>query len=209
MRRKTLITTALILLVACPMQAIAGEFNPDRNIGDPAPKWEKLPSTDGKSYSLDDFSQARAIVIVFTCNSCPYAVDAEDRLLKLDKFCKTNDAQLIAVNVNKVNEDLMPAMQQKAKDRGFKFPFLFDETQKIAKDYGARYTPESFLLDADRKVAYMGSIDDSPDGQKITKHYLMDALRAVLDGKSPELAETVPIGCRIRFERIRRTRRKP
>ena len=109
--------------------------------------------------------------------------------------------------MNKVKEDLLPKMKATAEEKGFKFPYLFDETQKIAKDFGAKYTPEFFVLDQERKIVYMGSLDDSPDGKNVNQRYVRSAVEAALAGETPKVAETVPIGCRIRFDRQRRTRK--
>ncbi|MGB1817313.1 MAG: redoxin family protein, partial [Rubripirellula sp.] len=114
---------------------------------------------------------------------------------------------VVAINVNKVEADLMPAMKEKAEQKGFQFPYLFDETQKIAKDYGAKRTPECFVLDQDRKVVYMGALDDSPEGKKISQRYVEAAVDMTLAGEKVELAETIPVGCAVRFERTRRSRR--
>ncbi|MCG8649137.1 MAG: thioredoxin family protein, partial [Pirellulales bacterium] len=141
-----------------------------------------------------------------TCNSCPYAVDVEDRLIALEKDYASRGVALVAINVNKVKKDLLPAMKETAEDKGFKFPYLFDESQQIAKDYGAKYTPEFFVLNQQRKVVYMGSLDDSPDGKNVAKRYVRAAVDAVLSGEQPAVSETVPIGCRVRFERQRRSR---
>ena len=186
----------------------AGEYNPDKNIGDDAPAWKDLPGVDGKLHSLDSLTDRKAIVVAFTCNSCPYAIDAENRLIALDKFCKDRDVALVAINVNKVAGDLLPAMKDRAKEKKFTFPYLFDESQQIAKQYGARYTPEFFVLDAKRKIAYMGSLDDSPDGKAVKVKHVESAIESALAGKPTAVAETVPIGCRIRFDRVRRTRKK-
>ncbi len=195
------------LLTVGPLLA-AGEFNPDLNIGDAAPSWQDLPGTDGGQHSSSDLKDAKAIVVVFTCNSCPYAVDAEERLNALHKTCSQNQTALVAINVNKIPEDLLPAMKARAKEKKLTYPYLFDQTQAIAKQFGARYTPECFVLDADRKIAYMGSLDDSPDGKHVKNKYVENALRAVLAGKKTSPSETVPIGCRIRFDRVKRSRRQ-
>ena len=109
------------------------------------------------------------------------------------------DMQLVAINVNVVKDDSLAAMKQRAEEKGFPYSYLHDPTQKIAKDYGAIKTPEFFVLDANRKIVYMGSLDDSPDGMAVTKRYVADAVQAVLSGKKPETTETVPIGCRVRY----------
>ena len=185
----------------------AGKYNPDKNIGDAAPAWADLPGADGESHSLASLKDRKAVVVVFTCNSCPYAVDVEERLLSLDKYCKPREVALVAINVNKVAEDLLPAMKQRAKEKKFTFPYLFDESQQIAKKFGARYTPEFFVLDESRKIAYMGSLDDSPDGKAVKTKHVQSAIESALQGKAVTVTETVPIGCRIRFDRVKRTRK--
>ena len=111
--------------------------------------------------------------------------------------------------MNKVEDDLLPAMNDKADEKGFRFPYLFDESQQIAKKYGAIYTPEFFVLDQARKVVYMGAMDDSPDGKQVTETYVQQAIDAALVGNTPEVAETPPIGCRVRYERVRRSKKAP
>lgn len=185
----------------------AGKYNSTLSPGDAAPAWKNLPGVDGKKHSLSDFESSKVIVVVFTCNSCPYAVDIEDRLLAFHQKYGKKSVALVAINVNKVDADLMPAMKDKAKEKAFQFPYLFDETQKIAKDYGAKRTPEFFVLDQDRKVVYMGALDDSPEGKKVSKRYIEAAVDMTLAGEKIEIAETIPVGCAVRFERTRRTRR--
>jgi peroxiredoxin len=197
----------LLCLASALPGALAGEFNPDVNIGDAAPAWIDLPGTDGKTHSLGDLKEKKAVVVVFTCNSCPYAIDAEERLVALANHCENQGVGVVAINVNKTPEDSMEAMRKRSEQKSFPFSYLLDESQKIAKDFGARYTPECFVLDQHRKIVYMGSLDDSPDGKKVTKQFVRNALTAALAGEEPEVKETVPIGCRIRFDRKRRTRR--
>jgi len=184
----------------------AGEFNPVLDIKDPAPKWAALPATDGKRYAFEDFNEKDVLVVVFTCNSCPYAVDYEDRLIAFAKKVQGSKVGLVAINVNKVEEDLLPAMKERATKKGFNFPYLFDETQEIAKKYGAGYTPECFVLNKQRQVVYMGAMDDSPDASKVKNRFVELAVEAALAGKLPAKQETVAIGCRIRIERSRRNR---
>ena len=186
---------------------VAGEFNPTLSINDKAPAWKDLPGVDGKKHSLADIKK-KVIVVVFTCNSCPYAVDYEDRLVRLADKYKKKDVQIIAINVNKVPEDSLAEMKKRAKAKDFQFPYLFDETQKIARDFGATYTPEFFVLNKDRKVVYMGAMDDSTDSTKVKLHYVQSAIDGVLSDKPIEKKETVAIGCRVRYERVRRKRRR-
>lgn len=198
--------TATLLVLAAP--GIAGEYNPIREIGDAAPAWTKLPGTDGKTHSLSDLKDKDVVVVVFTCNSCPYAVDYEDRLVAFHKKYASRNVAVIAINVNKVTEDALPAMKKRAKEKSFPFAYLFDESQKIAKDYGALFTPEFFVLNKQRKIVYMGSMDNNPDVKKVSKLYLNDAVEATLAGKKVTTDETIAFGCKVRFERKRRKRKK-
>ncbi|QDU93917.1 thioredoxin family protein [Lignipirellula cremea] len=188
--------------------ASAGEYNQTLSIGDTAPAWNDLPGVDGKTYSLKDLEEKKVVVVAFTCNSCPYAVDYEDRMIALAKKYggENGQAALVAINVNKVESDLPAAMKQRAEEKGFNFPYLFDETQKIAKAYGAQRTPEFYVLDADRKVVYMGALDDNTDASKVEMLYVEQAIAAALKGGQPEVKETPPIGCAVRYQRVRRTR---
>ena len=186
-------------------------MQPDIEPGDYAPDFE-LPNANSKvgggSMALSDVMGENGAVVVFTCNSCPYAVDYEDRLIAFHKKFASQNVALVAINVNKVPEDALPAMKKKAREKGFPFLYLFDESQKIAKDYGAFFTPEFFVLNKQRKITYMGSMDNNPDVKKVSNHYLNDAVEATLAGKKVATDETVPFGCKVRFERKRRKRKK-
>jgi peroxiredoxin len=204
-----LIIGVALLAMSVFQPAMSGEFNPVLNIGDKAPNWKELPGIDGKKLSLSDLQQKDVVVLAFICNSCPYAVDYENRLIAFAKQHASTDSRvaLVAVNVNRVDEDLPPKMKEKAEAKNFKFPYLFDASQQIAKDYGAGFTPEFFVLNRDRKVVYMGAMDDSPNADKVQRRYVDEAVAAALAGQLPEVRETVPIGCRIRIERTRRRKR--
>lgn len=197
-----------LLIVMATSVAQAGKYNPVLSIGDQAPEWKDLPGVDDKKHSLKNLADRKFVVLVFTCNTCPYAVDIEDRLIDFSKRFKDQSVELVAVNVNKVEGDSLDDMKQRAKKKKFNFSYVFDASQQIARDYGALRTPEFFVLDQKRKIAYMGAMDDSPNGKKISQKYLDDAITALLAGKTPEKPETIAIGCRVRMERVRRTRRK-
>ncbi len=199
-------STIVIAVLFTAASADAGKYNTTVDIGDKPAAWTDLEGTEGEKHSLQSVSDAQAVVVAFTCNSCPYAVDVEDRLNHFAKQYADQGVAVVAINVNTVEADRMPAMKQRDREKGFVFPYLWDPSQKIAKAYGAKYTPQFFVLDQDRKIAYMGSFDDSPDGKNVTETYVADAVDAVLSGEKIETAETVPIGCRIRFERKRRGR---
>ena len=201
---KALLAT-LLCLAALP--AMAGKYNSKLSIGDAAPEWKELPGVDGKKHSLGDLKDKEVIVVAFTCNTCPYAVDVEDRLIALaKKLSADGKGALVAINANKVPDDLLPAMEERAKAKGFNFPYLHDESQQVARAFGATYTPEFVVLNKDRKVVYLGALDDSPDGKKVTKKYVEDAVTAALAGKSPAVTETPAVGCAVRYVKERRKR---
>jgi len=181
----------------------AGEFNEVLSIGAQAPAWKQLPGVDGKSHNSDEWKGKPYLVVVFTCNSCPCARDYEDRI---KAFVKKHGDQIavVAINSNTITEDRLDAMTKRANERGFNFPYLYDESQRVAKAYGATYTPEFFLLDAERRVVYMGAMDDKDDPDKVKVRYLEDAVDAILAGKKPPKAETRARGCMVRYKKERR-----
>ena len=176
------------------------KFNNVLAIGDKAPEWENLPGVDGKAHSLADYHGAKTVVIVFTCNHCPVAKMHEDRLTELArKFEK--DVQVVAISVSRNPADGLDKMKVRAAEKKYPFPYLYDETQKAGRNYGATATPHFFVLDGERKIAYMGAFDDSTlEPEKAQKHYLVDALKAVLEGKEPRVRESLQRGCAIEYE---------
>jgi len=200
---------ACLLAASLPALAVAGAYNPDRSIGDTVPAWENLPGTDGRRHSWRDVAGSDLVVVVFTCNSCPYAVDYEDRINALvDRHPPAAAGAaprvaVVAINANPIAADALPAMQARAEARGFRFPYLFDEKQEVARGFGALRTPEFFLLDPRRRILYMGAMDDAADATKVRATYLDDAIAAALAGREVPVAETPPVGCMIRFPRRR------
>jgi peroxiredoxin len=195
------LTLGLLLMLAAV--AKAGEYNTVLNVGDAAPAWRDLPGTDGKTHSLADLKDKQAVVVVFTCNSCPFAREYEDRIMAAAK-AHADKVGVVAINVNRVAEDSLEKMQERAKERGFPYPYLFDESQRIAKAYGATFTPEVFVLGPERKIVYMGGLDDNSDPAAVKNNYLEPAIEAALNGTKPAKTETVAIGCRIRYARERK-----
>jgi peroxiredoxin len=169
-------------------------------IGDTAPNFVDLIGVDDKKHSLQEFKDAKAVAVVFTCNKCPVAVDYEDRLVALQKDYADKGVQVVAINVNNAEADKLPAMKLRAEEKGFQFPYLYDPTQKVAREFGAEVTPHVFLLDAKRKLAYVGPVDDNPDETQVTKAFLREATDAVLADKAPETTEVDPVGCGIQYE---------
>lgn len=202
--RKHLVACLVFFSLGLSVQA--GEFNEVLSIGDAAPAWSNLPGTDGKSHSLADYKDKAAIVLVFTCASCPTAVDYEDRINDLAKKLggPTGKVAFVAVCVNRVKSDTLAELTERAKQREFAFDYLHDESQKIAKDYGAIFTPEFYVLGRDRKIAYMGAFDDKTDAAKVEQRHVEAAITAVLKGEPPAVKETIARGCRVRYVRERK-----
>lgn len=196
----------LLGLIATPVSG--GKYNAVLNIGDKAPAWSDLEGVDGKQHSLADLADKEIVVVVFTCNSCPVATDYEERIMEFSKKYAAPGSKvgLVAINVNQIAEDRLPKMKERAEARGFDFPYLYDESQQIGKAFGAAFTPEFFVLDGDRRVVYMGGMDDSSNVDTVQTNYLVPAVEAALSGKQPEVAEAPAIGCRIRYARERRKR---
>jgi peroxiredoxin len=189
---------ALAAVIGATSAAPAGKFNKTLSIGDAAPAWENLDGTDDKKHALADFKDKDTVVVVFTCNSCPVAEAYESRIIAFTKAHP--EVGVVAINVNTAKEDALPAMKERAAKKKLPYPYLFDPSQEIARKYGAKYTPEFFVLNKDRKVVYMGAMDDkSPPGEAKAKH-LEAAITAVAKGEKPPTAETsAAAGCGIKF----------
>ncbi len=174
-------------------------------IGDPAPAFS-LPGTDGKTYGLDDFAGKRLLVVVFTCNHCPYAQAYEDRLAELARFYSVQGVQFVAINPNDASghpEDDFAHMRERAKRRNFPYPYLRDESQAVAKAYGPDCTPDAFLFDKGRKLRYHGRIDDNwRHGDRVKERSLKEAISMLLAGipVHPDEAEKPAIGCSVKWK---------
>ncbi|HUT57796.1 MAG TPA: thioredoxin family protein [Phycisphaerae bacterium] len=170
---------------------------------EPAPDFQ-LPGVDGKTYSLDSFKDAKVLIVVFSCNHCPYVVGSEDRMNRLLADYGPKGVAMIAVNSNETDNhptDSFEHMKKHAAERGFRFPYVRDESQEAARAYGALRTPHFFVFDADRKLRYTGRMDDNPrEPGKQTTHELRDALDALLGGTEPPTPVTNPIGCNVKWK---------
>jgi len=173
-------------------------------IGDIADDFS-LKNIDGKMVSLSDYNNAKGFIVTFTCNTCPYAVMYEDRIVDLDKKYAKLGYPVIAIMPN--NTDVMPgdsfeAMKQRAAEKGFTFPYLLDKDQSIYPKFGATKTPHVFILEKTNKgneVKYIGAIDDNyKDANAVKTKYVEDAIDALLSGKAVPETETRAIGCGIK-----------
>jgi peroxiredoxin len=163
-----------------------------------------LPGTDNQQHALADYADYTAVAIIFSCNHCPYVRAWEDRMNMIQREYAGRGAQVIAINANdaqKYPDDSFEKMQQRAYEKQFAFPYLYDASQETARAYGAQRTPEVFLFDSARTLRYHGAIDDNyenPDG--VRQHYLRDALDALLAGHAPDVPDTPPVGCTIKWQ---------
>jgi len=164
-----------------------------------------LKNVDGKMVSLSDFTEAQGFIVVFTCNTCPVSVLNEDRIIELDKKYSSKGFPVIAINPNNPEVsagDSFELMKVRAAEKGFTFPYLLDEGQKVYPKYGASRTPHVYVLEKENKdliVRYVGSIDNSArDPYAATDRYVENAVDALLKGQEVELASTKAIGCSIK-----------
>lgn len=173
-------------------------------IGDEAANINLL-NVDGNMVSYDDYPEAEGFIVIFTCNTCPYAVASEERIIALDAEFRDKGYPVIAINPN--NPELQPAdtyelMQKKAKDKGFPFPYLYDESNTVHALYGATKTPHAYLLKKEgdkRIVRYIGAIDDNVrNASAVKERFLANAVYELIDGKDVTLKETKAIGCSVK-----------
>lgn len=163
-----------------------------------------LPGTDGGTWSPESFRDARALVVNFTCNHCPYAQAYDDRYIALAREFIPQGAAFVAISANDVATypaDSFENMKQLAERKGYPFPYLFDGTQATARAFGAVCTPHVFVFDAARRLAYEGRIDDNwKDPAAVTSRDLQNAIAAVLAGRPAPVATTNPMGCSIKWK---------
>jgi peroxiredoxin len=174
--------------------------------GSPAPDFHDLPGTDGEAYSLDSFSEAQLVVISFTCNHCPYAQAYEDRFIRLAREFQPKGVAFIAINPNDVvnyPDDGIEPMKKRAAEKHFPFPYVRDDSQEIARAYGAVCTPHIFVLDRGRQLAYEGRIDDNWKNPAAVKSQdLRNAIESLLAGRPVEQPNTNPMGCSIKWAQV-------
>lgn len=163
-----------------------------------------LPAVDGKFYSLSSFTDKKILIVIFSCNHCPYVQAYQQRIIDLQNEFAKDGVQIVAINSNddtKYPEDSFEEMKKRAEEKKFNFPYLRDETQEVAKAYGATHTPQIFLFDENRKLRYEGKIDDNwKEPDKVKSKYLRDAILEVLSGKEVSVPETFSIGCTIKWK---------
>ncbi len=164
----------------------------------------KLPGIDGKIYTLDSFKDKKVLVIMFICVHCPYVKAVEDRLIKLCEEFKDRGVQFVGICSNDAEnypEDSFENMKKHAQEKGYNFPYLRDESQEVAKSYGAVCTPDIYVYDENRELVYHGRIDDNwQDESKVTRRDLRDAIVALLEGRKPSKEQYPSMGCSIKWK---------
>jgi peroxiredoxin len=201
---KTIKIIAFVLLVGVMSAFTYVKSNAGYQVGDIATDFS-LKNVDDKKVSLSDFKEAKGFIVVFTCNHCPYAVAYEDRVIALDKKFAKLGYPVIAINPNNPavqSADSFDLMKVRAKEKGFTFPYLFDEGQKIYPQYGATKTPHVYILQKTKggnQVKYIGAIDDNySDESAVKTKYVENAVNALLNNQDVPVKTTKAIGCSIK-----------
>jgi peroxiredoxin len=178
------------------------------SIGGPLPEFKDLPDVSGKRLSSSDFNAAKVLVVVFSCNHCPYVQAYEDRMISFQREYGSKGVRLVAINSNETEhhpDDDFAGMQKRAREKGFPFPYLRDDDQTVAESFGATHTPEFFVFAAASghalpSLRYHGKMDDNYQNPgAVKKRFLQDAVDAILAGKEVGEKETHSIGCTIKW----------
>lgn len=172
-------------------------------LGSPAPEFS-LPGVDGRTYSPKDFSDARALLVVFTCNHCPYAQAVEERLIAIGNDYRERGLAVVLINSNDAEthpDDSFDKMKARAEEKSYPFPYLYDEDQSVARAYDAACTPDPYLFDAEHKLVYRGRVDDNwKEPQSVTRHELREAIDALLAGEPVSETQNASLGCNIKWK---------
>lgn len=202
-------TILLLMMAVCfgTFQTYAQAPSTGYKVGDMATDF-KLANIDGSNFSLATIPDAKGYIVIFTCNHCPFSIAYEKRIIDLNTKYAALGFPVVAINSNDptiVPDDSFDKMKEHAKEVGFNFPYVFDETQEVAKRFGATRTPHVFVLDktdAGLKVEYIGAIDDNTDNaEAATKHYVSDAVNQLLEGKPVANNFTKAVGCTIKWKK--------
>ena len=205
-------TTSIVLLLLCVLLNSGAEaVDEGFSLGDSLPVFSKLVAIDGTEWSTDQFARSEVLIIAFTCNRCPYAVDYEERLNLLNKQYgdSKSPVKLLVINSNYGPDESLERMARRTQEQHFEFTYLKDDDQVVARGLGAIYTPEFFVFDQDRRLVYKGALDDATNAAEVKTHYVNDAVAAVLAGTPIKTVEAGARGCTIRFKRRRPVRGTP
>ncbi len=175
------------------------KFNRELAGGDPAPAFEGLLGIDGRRHSLSDYGDAPVLVLVFMRNLCPTTHQYEPRLRNFAKEFADDKVQVVAISVSRNPAEGLDRMAARAKDKQYVWPCLLDDSQFTGRQYGATVTPQFFVLDRNRKIAYMGAFDDDLKGTAVKRQYVAEAVRNLLAGKPVDPVDTLAKGCEIEY----------
>lgn len=203
MKRFILISLAALAILAGLSFVIGGEKYNTIEIGANAPDTEKkMMDISGTEYSLADLKLDNGLLVIFSCNTCPFVIKWEDRYPDLERICEENRIGMVLVNSNAArrdNDDSMENMKQHAKDKGYRTKYVEDVDSQLANSFGAKTTPHVFLFDKAMKLVYKGAIDDNVESaSEVKEKYLESAITNIKAGKAVEPAETKAIGCSIK-----------
>ena len=161
-----------------------------------------LPGVDGRNHTLEEYADASVLVLVQSCNHCPYVLAWEGRINALQREYANRGVRVVAISSNDATAypaDSLENMVEHAREAGYAFDYLYDESQEIARALGSQRTPEAFVFDADRRLVYHGAVDDNREEDRVTTHYLRDAIEAALAGETPPVTDTPPVGCTVKW----------
>jgi peroxiredoxin len=161
-----------------------------------------LPGVDRRNHSLDEYADASVLVLVQSCNHCPYVLAWEGRINALQREFADRGVRIVAISSNDAEAypaDSFEQMIEHAREAGYEFDYLYDESQGVARALGSERTPEAFVFDADRRLVYHGAVDDNREESDVTQHYLRNAIEAALAGEAPPIADTTPVGCTVKW----------
>lgn len=201
--KKTIVFSSAAALLALVVSAFAPAVGPELEIGKPLPGADiKMMDVSGKEVSLADSKGENGLLVIFSCNTCPYVKLSESRIKELGTVTKQNKVGMIVINSNEAQrseEDSFDAMKNYAKAQGYTFSYVLDKNSAVANAFGATRTPHCFLFDKAGKLAYRGAIDDNiKDPNDAKEHYLKDAVIAVATGKPVKTSSTKSVGCTIK-----------
>ena len=197
--RKLVLSVAALALLATP--ALAGKYNKVVSVGEKAPTFAGIPAVVGDqdaSLTLSDIKED-VVVVVFLANHCPVVLNYDDRIIDLANEFKGKSVKVVGVAVSSMKQDQLPGIKEHVAEKKIPYVYGYDETQAIGRAYGATNTPQFFVLDKTRTIRYMGALDDNQTESRVTKHYVSDAVNALLSSKSIEVEETRPVGCGINY----------
>lgn len=199
--RKLVLSVAALALLASP--ALAGKYNKVVSVGEKAPAFSGIPAVVGgqdASLTLSDIKED-VVVLVFLANHCPMVINYDDRVIELANDFKGKSVKVVGVAVSTQKQDQLPGIKEHVAEKKIPYAYGYDESQAIGKAYGATNTPQFFVLDKARTIRYMGALDDNPNESKVSKHYVKDAVDAILAGSSVAVEETRPVGCGIGYSK--------